>query len=56
MLNPMAVIIENFRRVTLFAKPPVLSEILIAFFVSIILFFISYKFFKIKERSFADII
>lgn len=56
MLNPMAVIIENFRKVTLFAKPPVLSEILIAFFVSIILFFISYKFFKIKERAFADII
>ena len=56
MLNPMAVVIENFRNVTLFAKPPVLSEITIAFVISTILFFTSYKFFKIKEKLFADII
>ena len=56
MLNPMAVVIENFRRVTLFAKEPVFSQILTAAVISVILFFISYYFFKIKEKSFADII
>lgn len=56
MLNPMAVIVENFRLVTLFAKPPIVSNLFTAIFVSIILFFISYKFFKIKEKIFADVI
>src|SRR3989338_2399357 len=54
MLNPMAVVIENFRRVTLFAKEPVFSQILTAAVISVILFFISYYFFKIKQKSFAD--
>ena len=56
MLNPMAVVIENFRSVTLFAEVPVFSQILTAAVISVILFFISYYFFKIKEKSFADII
>ena len=56
MLNPMAVVIENFRSVKLFAEVPVFSQILTAAVISVILFFISYYFFKIKEKSFADII
>ena len=56
MLNPMAVIIDSFRRVTIMGKPPVLPEFGIAILISIILFLTGYAFFKAKEKVFADII
>jgi len=56
MLNPMASIIDSYRRSILFGKSPQLNFILIATIVAIILFILSYRFFKIKEKVFADII
>ena len=56
MLNPMAVIVDSFRRVTIMGKPPVLPELGTAIVVSVILFTAGYAFFKLKERVFADII
>lgn len=56
MLNPMAVVIDSFRRVTIMGKPPVLHELGIAIVISVILFISGYAFFKVKEKVFADII
>ncbi|KKS83251.1 MAG: ABC-2 type transporter [Candidatus Gottesmanbacteria bacterium GW2011_GWA1_43_11] len=55
-LNPMAIVIDSFRRVTIMGKPPVLPELGTAIVVSVILFTAGYAFFKLKERVFADII
>lgn len=55
-LNPMAAVIENFRLVTIFGKTPNWFDLFWAFIITWILFWISYKFFKIKERTFADVI
>jgi lipopolysaccharide transport system permease protein len=56
MLNPMAVVIDSFRRVTVMGKPPVLPELGTAIVISVILFITGYAFFKVKEKVFADII
>lgn len=56
MLNPMAVVIDSFRRVTIMGKPPVLPELGTAIVISVILFISGYAFFKVKEKVFADII
>ncbi len=56
MLNPMASIIDSYRRSILFGKSPQLNFLLITTIVAIILFILSYRFFKIKEKVFADII
>ncbi len=55
-LDPMAVIIENFRKVTISSAPPDWGQLLIAGIESLILLWIGYAFFKAKERIFADII
>lgn len=55
-LNPMATVIENFRLVTVLGKSPNWSDLFWSFIIISILFWISYKFFKIKERVFADVI
>jgi len=55
-LDPMAGIIENFRSVSILGKFPDWRHLLMATVISAILFFLSYMFFKQKEKRFADII
>jgi lipopolysaccharide transport system permease protein len=56
ILNPMAPVIDNFRRVTVFNLPPKWDELFLSFVISISLFFLAYYFFKKKEKIFADVI
>src|SRR3989344_5472351 len=56
LFNPMAPIIDNFRRVTVLGESPNWLELLIAAVISIVVFLLSYIFFKHKEKVFADII
>lgn len=56
ILNPMAPVIDNFRRVTVLNLPPKWDELFLSFGVSILLFFLTYYFFKNKEKVFADVI
>ena len=55
-LNPMAAIIDTYRRVILLNLPPDWAKLGIAALISIFIFIISYHFFKNKEKEFADII
>lgn len=56
MLNPMAGIMDSYRRVILFGEPPNAKYLGIAFLISIITFSFAYGFFKKAEMKFADII
>lgn len=56
MLNPMAIVIDSFRKVTVMGTAPSLPELGSVTVISIILFFTGYAFFKAKEKVFADII
>lgn len=56
MLNPMAVIIDNFRKITVLGEAPNWQELSLAATASVLLFILCYLFFKHKERTFADII
>ncbi len=55
-LNPMGPIIDSFRTVTTLGKPPNFDGLITACLISVVLFYLSYKFFKAKEKIFADII
>jgi lipopolysaccharide transport system permease protein len=55
-LNPMAGLIEGFRRVLLKGQPPDMPSLLISFIGSLALLFVCYKIFKRLERKFADVI
>jgi lipopolysaccharide transport system permease protein len=55
-INPMAGIIDSFRRVILQGIPPDPYELGLSALISIGLFFIGYWFFKKKEFQFADLI
>ncbi len=56
LLNPMAPIIDNFRKVSAFGKTPDWPSLFVATAVSLVVLIIGYIFFKNLERSFADII
>lgn len=56
ILNPMVVIIENFRKITIQGTSPNWQELSLAAIVSVLLFILCYIFFKHKEKIFADII
>jgi lipopolysaccharide transport system permease protein len=56
MLNPMAGLINSYRRVVLDGMDPVLSELLLAAAVSIAICAFGYGYFKKVEPEFADII
>lgn len=56
MLNPMAGIMDSYRRVLLFGEPPNAKYLGIAFLISIITFASAYGFFKKVEMKFADVI
>ena len=54
MLNPMAPIISGYRKVILLGTSPDFYYLGISALVTIILLFLSYKYFKMVEMSFAD--
>jgi lipopolysaccharide transport system permease protein len=56
MLNPMAGIVENFRRVLVEGSPPNLYEIGVSGLAALIFLPIAYIFFKHFEATLADII
>jgi lipopolysaccharide transport system permease protein len=55
-LNPMAGIIDGYRRVLVMAQAPQLNYVAIAATVSLAMLLIGYVFFKRTERDFADLI
>ncbi len=55
-LNPMAAIIDGYRRAILQQQPPQLNYLLLAATVSCLLVWLGYKYFKHLEREFADIV
>lgn len=56
LLNPMAGIIESYRRVILFAQSPQPQVLAIASILSVVLFLTGYKFFKRTETEVVDVI
>ena len=56
MLNPMAPIMDGYRRVILHGIPPDFHFLSIAVFVTLIILILSYRFFKRVEMNFADIV
>lgn len=56
MLNPMATIIDGYRRVLLLGKPPDLFFLILGGGISLLIFILSYHFFKKIEMTFADVI
>ena len=54
MLNPMAPIINGYRQALLIGTAPDFYHLAIAAFVTLIMLFLSYKYFKMVEMSFAD--
>jgi lipopolysaccharide transport system permease protein len=55
-LNPMAAIIDGYRRAVVMGQPPQLRFLALAAVVSIALVWAGYKYFKHLEREFADIV
>lgn len=55
-LNPMAAIIDGYRRTILQQQSPQISYLLLAASVSCLLLWAGYKYFKYLEREFADIV
>jgi lipopolysaccharide transport system permease protein len=55
-LNPMAALIDGYRRVTLFNQMPDWPYVGLAALVSLLLFIVAYRVFKRAERQFADLI
>ena len=55
-LNPMAPVIDGFRRVILQGSTPDLPALAVASIVAVLLLIISYAVFKRFEPAFADII
>lgn len=55
-LDPMVVIIENFRRVTIIGKGPNWLDLLLSTLISLLMIILSYMIFKKLERKFSDII
>jgi lipopolysaccharide transport system permease protein len=55
-LNPMAVLIDSYRRVILLNQPPDWLYLLLAFVISIVITLLAYRYFKNTEKKFADLI
>jgi lipopolysaccharide transport system permease protein len=56
MLNPMVGLIEAFRAVIAFGREPDMLSLGIASLMSVLLIAVAYPWFKVRERSFADVI
>jgi len=54
--NPMAVIIDGYRRAIVQGQPPELRYLANAAVISLVLLWLAYKYFKHLEREFADIV
>lgn len=54
MLNPMAVVVDSFRRITLYGQPPQWNYLLVGAVISGSMFLIGYVYFKRIEPTFAD--
>ncbi len=55
-LNPMAAVVDGYRRVLVAGKAPDLAALGLSAFVSSLLLLCGYSYFKRAERSFADVI
>jgi lipopolysaccharide transport system permease protein len=55
-LNPMAGVIDGYRRVLILGEPPLLSALFPGTLVSLVVLIIGYVFFKYSEPVFADLI
>src|SRR5262249_13908434 len=55
-LNPMAAIIDGYRRAIIQGMPPQMGYLGLGAVVSIVLVWAGYKYFKHLEREFADIV
>lgn len=56
MLNPIAVIIDGFRRTIIHGQPPELGQLAVATVISTAVFVLAYTYFKRLEAKFADMI
>jgi lipopolysaccharide transport system permease protein len=56
LLNPMAVIIDGYRRAIIQGRSPEISYLALAAVVSGLILWLGYKYFKRLEREFADIV
>jgi lipopolysaccharide transport system permease protein len=56
MLNPMASLIDGYRKIMLYGQPPEMEYIALSGVISLIGLFIGYKYFKKTEGIFADMI
>jgi len=56
LLNPMAVIIDGFRRAIIHGEPPLLEPLSVTFAISLAGCVLAYKYFKHVEIKFADLI
>ncbi len=56
IVNPMASIIDGYRRITLLGQPPQWEYIAVSAAISFLLFLIAYIYFKGAEDRFADVI
>lgn len=56
LLNPLAPLVENFRKVLVSNTSPHFDELLVAVCLSVVVFIVGYWFFKFKEKVFADVI
>ena len=55
-LNPMAAIIDSYRRILVYGVDPNFAGLIIGFLISSLIFILSYTTFKKTEKLFADII
>lgn len=55
-INPMAVIIDSYRRLLLYQQMPDWPYLGLTIVISFALLFFSYRYFKISEKQFADLI
>ena len=56
MLNPMAVLLDSYRRVVLYGQTPEWGYLGLATLVSLLVTLFAYRYFKQAERQFADLI
>jgi lipopolysaccharide transport system permease protein len=56
MLNPMAGLIDSYRRVILLGEPPVIRFLGPAVMIAVVLLLVGYRYFKRAEGQFADLI
>jgi ABC-type polysaccharide/polyol phosphate export permease len=56
LLNPLAGLIQAFRDVIVYARPPDLLTLYYPFVAGVVLLYAGYSFFKAREESFADVL